>query len=478
MGEVQTGHEGNVVAEADQAIAPGPAGSAVGPAAGQASGRRGWWLLTLGLLAFAAVIAVYVDDLVHHLAAMTQMRDLAVYRAGGLITRQISPPYNASKYAALYSWHGAHGASFTYAPIAAIIFAVGSVLSWLALRWAMTLASFAALLLAAWLMFGKLGYTDRRVRAGATLLVAAVAMLTEPVEVNLALGQINLVLMLLVVADLMSVRRHWWTGAGIGLAAGIKLVPLIFVPYLLLTGKFRQAAVAIGTFAVTIGIGYAVLPHDSGDYWRDGMFFNANRIIFLGTRGNQSLRGMLTRFIGSVAWADHKWLLAAAVAGVAGLVIAAMLERAGHPVAGMLGCALTGLLISPLTWDHHWVWVALGLGYLGHLAVQARGLVRAAWWLAFAAVLFVFGCWPQFWDPNAGLSPAGWVWYGPTRFFAYGDNPHNPEYHWNTLQSIAGNSFVLAGLLILIGLALAAFRLRQPALATVRSALRNRPRLS
>jgi alpha-1,2-mannosyltransferase len=467
------------VAEADQAIAEGAAGGTVGSAAGRAvTGRRGYWLLAFGLLAFAVVVAVYIADLVHHLPAMTSMRDLLVYRDGGLIARQVSPPYNGSKYAPLYSWHGKNGVSFTYAPIAAIIFVVGSVLPWIVLRWAMTVASVAALLLCAWLMFSKLGYTDRRVRAGAALFVAAAAMLTEPVQVNLGLGQINILLMLLVVVDLMTARRHWWTGAGIGLAAGIKLVPLIFVPYLLLTGKFRQAAVAIGTFAVTIGIGYAVLPHDSGQYWRDGMFFNANRIVFLGTRGNQSLRGMLTRFIGSVAWADHKWLLAAAVVGVVGLVSAAVLERAGHPVAGMLGCALTGLLVSPLSWDHHWVWVALGLGYLGHLAVRSRGLARAAWWLATAALLVVFGCWPQFWDPKQGLTPAGWVWYGPTRYFAYGDNPHYPEYHWNLLQSIAGNSFVLAGLLVLVALAVAAVRLRQPAAQSLRSSLRSVPRWS
>ena len=49
------------------------------------------------------------------------------------------------------------------------------------------------------------------------------------------------------------------------------------------------------TFAVTIALGYAILPRDSGDYWADRLFLNANRIVFLGTRGNQSLRGLLLR---------------------------------------------------------------------------------------------------------------------------------------------------------------------------------------
>jgi alpha-1,2-mannosyltransferase len=164
--------------------------------------------------------------------------------------------------------------------------------------------------------------------------------------------------------------------------------------------------------------------------------------------------------------------------GIAGLLIAGALYHAGHPVAGMLGCALTGLLVSPLSWDHHWVWVALGLGYLAHLAVQARGLARTAWSLGAAALLFVFGCWPQFWAPGTALTPAGWVWYGPTQYFKYGDNPAYHEYHWNLLQIIAGNSFVEAGILAMAVLAVAALRLRRPAAAGLRTSLRNVPRLS
>ena len=99
---------------------------------------------------------------------------------------------------------------------------------------------------------------------------------------------------------------------------------------------------------------------------------------------------------------------------IVGLLAAAALCRAGHPVPGMLACALTGLLVSPLSWDHHWVWVALGIALAGHLAVRAHGWARAAWWAVVALLLFVFGAWPQFWDRTQGLTPAGWVWYGPT----------------------------------------------------------------
>ena len=448
--------EGILLAQAGQAVTPGQAGTS------GSSRHAGRWLLPAGGALLILVFAGYVADLHYHLSTMTAMRDLAVYRAGGLITRQVSP-YNPHTYAPLYSWPGPNGVSFTYAPFAAIVFAVGSLLPWTALRWAMTLASLGALAWSLLIVFGALGYSSRRVRAGATLLVTAAALLTEPVQQNLALGQINVLLMLLIVVDLLLPRRHWWNGIGIGVAAGIKLVPLIFIPYLLLTGRFRQAATATGTFAATIALGYLILPHDSGRYWRDGLFLKANRIVFLGTRGNQSIRGIVTRFAGSVAGGTAPWLALAVVIVIVGLLAAAALYHAGQPVPGLLACALTGLLASPLSWDHHWVWVAVGIALLGHLAVQSRGAARVIWWAAAAALLFIFGAWPQFWDRSQGLTPAGWVWYGPTQYFAYGDNPAYREYHWHGLPLVAGNSFVLAGLAALIGLTAAAIRLRKPA---------------
>jgi len=239
----------------------------------------------------------------------------------------------------------------------------------------------------------------------------------------------------------------------------VKLTPLIFIPYLLLVRKFRQAATATAVFAATVALGYAIAPRDSGAYWADRLFLNANRIVFLGTRGNQSLRGVLTRLAGSVTSGTAPWIAAAALVVIVGLLTAAVLYRAGHPVPAMLACALTGLLVSPLSWDHHWVWVTLGLALLAHLGAQAKGPARAAWWAAAAGLLAVFGAWPQFWDASAGLTPAGLVWYGPATYFATGDKPWYHEFHWHGLQLLAGNIFVLAGLLALAALAIAALRL-------------------
>src|SRR5690242_15576155 len=405
---------------------------------------------------------------------MAAMRDLVVYRDGGLIVRHSSPayyPHRGRGASPLYDWTGQNGVQFTYPPFAAVIFAVASVLSWTAMRWAMTLASLAALGLSVWLVFGALGYRDRpAIRLGATLGVSALALATEPVQQTLALGQVNLLLMLLVVADLLTAgalmpggskgRTRWWHGVGIGIAAGVKLTPLIFIPYLLLIRRYRQAAVAAGVFAATVALGYAILPRDSGTYWAHGLFLKANRIVFLGTRGNQSLRGVLTRLAGSVPAGTVPWIAAAVLVAVAGLVAAALLYRARQPVPAMLACALTGLLVSPLSWDHHWVWVAPGIALLAHLGASAgRRAVRAAWWAAGVLLFLVFACWPQFWNlSQSGLTPAGLGWYAPGTYFATGSKPWYHEFHWHGLQLLAGNSALLAGLACLAALAVAAAR--------------------
>src|SRR6202000_1969009 len=109
-----------------------------------------------------------------------------------------------------------------------------------------------------------------------TLLAAAAVFWTEPVIRTLYLGQVNLVLMALIIWDLCQpgTRRsggaQWWKGAGVAVAAGIKLVPLVFIPYLLLTRRFRAAAVACAAFAATVAAGFVGTPADSAPGWLGG----------------------------------------------------------------------------------------------------------------------------------------------------------------------------------------------------------------
>jgi alpha-1,2-mannosyltransferase len=215
------------------------------------------------------------------------------------------------------------------------------------------------------------------------------------------LGQVNLVLMALIIWDLCQPdtdKSRWWKGFGTGVAAGIKLVPLIFIPYLLLARKFRQAAMACAGFAFSVLLGFVILPSDSGKWWFHGLFFQGGRTGFTGWAGNQSLDGLITRLTGSVNGARPAWIAAAIVVGVTGVVMAALLDRKGYPVPGLLAAALTGLLISPISWDHHWVWIAPGALVAAHYAVRAwrQGARRQAWGLGILAVGIVawFGAWP------------------------------------------------------------------------------------
>jgi alpha-1,2-mannosyltransferase len=443
------------------------------PAGENDASRR--WLLPAGLAAFVLALGLYVIYTVIHPKSFTMDPvDLAVYRSGGLIVRHIRPLYNPHLAAPLYDWagYGKLHLPFTYTPFAAIVFAVISFVPWWLAQQLSVAVDILALLTALWLILGGLGYTRDKTRLGLTLLGAAAAFWTEPVLRTMYLGQVNLVLMALIIWDLCqpdTTKNRWWKGFGTGVAAGIKLVPLIFIPYLLLARKFRQAAMACAGFAFTILLGFVILPTDSRKWWFGGLFFQGGRTGFTGWAGNQSLDGLVTRLTGSINGAKPAWIAAAVVVGAIGVTAAALLDRKGYPVPGLLTAALTGLLLSPISWDHHWVWIAPGALVAAHYAVQAyrgravrRGGKKAAWGLGVlaAGIIVWFGAWPAHLFTaklNLGNDSLGLLWIprntNPIYYQWYGDKPWFTEYHWNTPALIAGDAYVLAGLGLLVLLA-------------------------
>jgi alpha-1,2-mannosyltransferase len=421
------------------------------------------WLLPAGLGAFALALGLYVIYTVIHPKSFTMDPvDLAVYRSGGLIVRHVRPLYDSGLAAPLYDWvgYGKLHLPFTYTPFAAIAFAVISFVPWWLSQQLSVAVDILALLTALWLTLGGLGYRKDRTRLGLTFLAAAAVFWTEPVLRTMYLGQVNLVLMALIIWDLCqpdTEKSRWWKGFGIGVAAGIKLVPLIFIPYLLLARKFRQAAMACAGFAFTVVLGFAILPSDSRKWWFGGLFFQGGRTGFTGWAGNQSLDGLITRLTGSINGAKPAWIAAAVVVGAIGVIAAALLDRKGYQVVGMLTAALTGLLVSPISWDHHWVWIAPGALVAAHYAVRAvkRGDKRAAWGLGALAVAIPvwFGAWPARLFTaklHLGNDSLGLLWIPPNTnpiyYQWYGDRPGFTEYHWHTLAFIAGDAYILAGL--------------------------------
>jgi len=434
-------------------------------------------LLIVGIVAFVVVLGGWL------IYAFTQPEsstlwpvDLAVYRDGGLIVRQLSP-YNAKLGAQpfpLYDWTGTGNLNFTYTPFAALFFAAVSFIPWSVLPRLVQVANLIFLFIAAWCTMGALGYKDRRVRLGGALLGVAAGLLTEPVFRTLYLGQINLLLMAAIIWDLSQPDTRRFKGIATGLAAGIKLTPLVFIPYLLLTRKWRAAAVATASFAFTIVLGFLILPRDSKDWWFNGLFVSDGRTGFPGWTGNQSLRGIVTRLAGSIDSGTVPWVLLALVATVVGLLAAAQLDRAGHAMLGLLTAALVGLLDSPISWDHHWVWVMPGMMAAGHYAARAwrAGRRPAAYWYSGLVVtlLLIFAPWPgNLWgerNSGPGNFTQGLIWDGPytpvTKYFLDGDLPWFKEYHWSFLQDLAGNAYILAGIALLALLAIAAVRSRRP----------------
>jgi alpha-1,2-mannosyltransferase len=287
----------------------------------------------------------------------------------------------------------------------------------------------------------------------------------------------DLLLMALVIGDLAQPDGRRVKGTAVGIAAGIKLIPLVFIPYLLLTSRFRAAAVAAGTFAGTVVLGFLVVPHDSSDWWLHGLFFNGSRTGFIGWGGNQSLRAILTRLAGSIHGATAAWMVAALLAAVIGLASAVLLDRAGHAMLAILAIALVGLLDSPISWDHHWVRVVPGMmaaAHYGWRARQAGQRSAARWYTALAcALLLIFAAWPgALWGvpaTGAGDFTNGLIWADPnsrvTRYVLLGDRPGYLEYHWRGLQNLSGNAFILTGVALLVLLAVVAVRTRRDAAA-------------
>jgi alpha-1,2-mannosyltransferase len=406
-------------------------------------------------VAAVAIVGYLVAVAIHPMHDMLKGFDLSVYIDGGRLALHDQ--------GALYTWHlaGQPGIQYTYTPFAALLFAVASKIPFRALMGLATVVSLAALAATVWIAFRELGWRGTA-RIGGVLLVGGVALWLEPVQRALFLGQVDLVLMGAITWDMCQPDRRWWKGAATGVAAGINLIPLIFTAYLLFTRRFKAAAVSAGAFVATIVIGFPVLPHASDTYWIHVEFFQAGRTGFVGELENQSLRGILTRLAGSVGTGQATWLVAAFIVGVLGLAAATVLHRGGRTFEGLMACELTALLISPISWDHLWVWIAPGLAVLLDLAVRAgRGPARCGWLAAAGVLVAAFAEWPEFWNKHIGLLQGGLIWWAPSTSYGYGNNPDFAEYHWHGLQLIVGNLYVLLGCVLLVAVLCAAWTYRR-----------------
>ena len=369
-----------------------------------------------------------------------QQIDTAVYRDGGIAVR--------NQPAMLYALAlGPAKLPFTYPPFAALVFAAVSGVSFAAWQVGLTALTIGLLPVVAYLSLGLAGRPAGLARVAAAFAIAAVGLWLEPVAMTLFFGQINVVLLALVVGDLALPERIKGKGIGIGLAAGVKLTPLIFIPYLLFTRRVKAAAVAALTFAVTVGLGFALLPRASAVYWHD-QIFRPRKYFHL---DDQSLNGVILRLTHAGPDAHAYWLVAAVVVGIAGLASAILASRRGHELLGLVTCAATGLLVSPISWSHHYVYV------LPALVLAVCGPRRLGYRILGVALLVgLFGWWPLpigsqgGYDPNAQLLPRGLLLLAPNR-----GNFGAVEFTWRGLELIVGNYYVLTLLVFIAATACA-----------------------
>jgi alpha-1,2-mannosyltransferase len=438
------------------------------------------------------LLVVLVGGAVLWTAALVALRgaedssliDLAVYRTGGFAWLHGVPLYGADFPGPLPGPR----LPFTYPPLAAMIFAGLAVLPWWSAVAVVTGGGAAALALACRLIAlppagttlppvgtqppvdakqPRAGMTQplaganqspagmtqplagtRQSPAGATLppagvrqpdrqvvalLVAAalaVAPLLEPVRETLRLGQVNLVLLGMITADCLLRRTPWPRGAMIGLAAAVKLTPAAFVLFFLARRQWRPAVTAAATFGAAALAGLLIAPRDSLGYWTSALF-DPTRIGHLEFAGNQSLRGVLHRLELPAGLEIMLWLgSCAAVVTLALRGVRALRERGDEPAA-LLVTAAAALLVSPVSWSHHWVWAVPGLLWLGRRAVLVPS--RAGWLLP-VGVLAVFMSSP-FWS------------------LPYRDGR---EFGWTSGQHLLGDAYLWVGLAVVLASAAAA----------------------
>jgi alpha-1,2-mannosyltransferase len=279
---------------------------------------------------------------------------------------------------------------FTYPPFAAYLLRPLAWLSWgqsVAIYSIVALASFAVVVVLLsrslserlgepwWFVFG---------------LVFVLSTGLEPIREAFTFGQINFVLWALIVVDLLvlGVRGSRFAGVGIGLASAIKLVPAVFILYLLVRRQWRAAGVAVATAALATAVAWLAAPHDSWVFWGQKVR-GSDGIGQVQYTFNQSIMGVLARL--SNPPNTLLWLVLALPLLGYGLWRAGRAAAAGDEVSGLTLTGLAGSLASPVTWVHHIVWFIPALVVLVETSLTAdrSDRRRRSVLLGWAAVVYL-----------------------------------------------------------------------------------------
>ncbi len=268
---------------------------------------------------------------------------------------------------------------FTYPPFALVAFAPLAALPFGVVAPVFDALKVLVLLVGAWLYLGSRGLSRRRALVWGVVAGLVAALFLDPVAQDIFDGQVDLVLLAVVLADLMRPRDARLRGVGVGLAAGVKLMPALFIVYLLVTRQVRAAVIATATFLGTVALGFALLPSTSWRYWTSVLWDDSRVWVRPDVVLNQTVRGIVVRAVGHDT---PLWLPLAALVAAVGVATAAALHARQREVAALSAVGLTAAVVTPQGWIHHWVWIAPAL-----LIIAVAGRRSVAAWIG-VVVLF------------------------------------------------------------------------------------------
>ncbi|MEC3915753.1 glycosyltransferase 87 family protein [Nocardia sp. CDC160] len=353
-------------------------------------------MLVFGAALSLVLIFLTVDPWLDQVGFLAGGFDVHVYRDGAWKIYNDHPLYTETTHRDL---------SYTYTPFSTLIFLPLLGIPFEAVTNTWLAVNICVLYVCVLLCWRVLGHRLTWRLAGMSALLTATCMFLEPVRTTLYYGQINLVLMALILWDFSRPERGRLRGIGVGLASGIKLVPLYFVAQFLVLRQWRAALVAASTFVLTIVIAWIALPDDSKQYWTK-TFFQSDRIAPDTQPANQSIRGTIAHLTGHQV-PQWLWLLLAVPVAVGGLLLAAALYNRGERLLTVTVAGLTSCAVSPFSWNHHWVWFLPLFIYL----VQ-RAETSPRWWSAVGFLYLATGAWSYHWNDTWVV--VGWFLFPPS----------------------------------------------------------------
>ncbi|KAA0083650.1 DUF2029 domain-containing protein [Mycolicibacterium sp. P9-64] len=391
-------------------------------------GWRLFQLLTLAALAWASW-RLLVDA--------PYRIDIDVYRMGGRAWLDGTPLYSDGT---MFHTRAGLDLPFTYPPLAAVVFAP---FAWLSLSGAgvtITVITLLLLVVSTWIVLTRLQVLERAtfapgpawLRRGwlAVAIVAPAVVYLEPIRANFDFGQINVVLMTLVIADCVPRRTPWPRGLLLGVAIALKLTPAVFLLYFLLRRDTRALIVAAASAVAATLVGGVLAWQDSFQYWTRTVH-DTDRIGTATLNTNQNIAGTLARLgLGEtprfVVWVVASVAVLALVVWAANRVLKATSSEGSHGEAAVLALvsvAMFGLIVSPVSWSHHWVWTLPTILVTTVVAYRHRNIALAAVTVSGLALLI--------WTPITLM-------------------PEHHETSASLLRQLAGDSYLWWALVVIV----------------------------